>query len=56
MKVVETLDSAGNLPKSGVLICETEQKPRTSWILSQVAALLQEKGHVVRILPYSWLV
>ncbi len=42
-----------NLPKGGVLICETEQKPQISRILSQVAAFLREKGHVVRILPYS---
>ncbi len=43
----------GNLPRGGVLICETEQKPRISRILSRVAAFLREKGHVVRILPYS---
>ncbi len=47
---------AGNLPRGGVLICETEQKPRISRILSRVAEFLREKGHVVRILPYSVVV
>ncbi len=45
----------GNLPRGGVLICETPQKPRISRILSQVARFLREKGHFVRVLPYSGL-
>jgi hypothetical protein len=45
-----------NLPKGSVLICEAPQKPRISRILSRVATFLQEKGHIVRILPYSLLV
>ncbi len=47
---------SGNLPRGGILICETPQKPRISRILSQVAAFLRENGHVVRILPYSVVV
>lgn len=47
---------ASNLPKGGVLICETPQQPRISRILSQVAEFLREKGHMVRILPYSVIV
>ncbi len=46
----------GNLPKGSILICETAQKPRISKILEQVAEFLREKGHVVRILPYSVVV
>jgi hypothetical protein len=45
-----------NLPKGGVLICETAQKPQISRILLRVASFLREKGHMVRILPYSLLV
>jgi hypothetical protein len=45
-----------NLPKGSVLICATPQKPRIARVLSQVAAFLREKGHVVRILPYSVLI
>ncbi len=47
---------AGNLPRGGVLICETPRAPRIACILSQVAAFLREKGHIVRILPYSVMV
>ncbi len=47
---------AGNLPRGGVLICEAEQKPRIGKILSRVGELLREKGHIVRILPYSVMV
>ncbi len=46
----------GNLPRGGVLICETPHTPRIARILSQVATFLQEKGHVVRVLPYSVVV
>jgi hypothetical protein len=45
-----------NLPKGGVLICETPQKPRISKILEQVASFLREQGHFVKTLPYSMLV
>ncbi len=45
-----------NLPRGGVLICETPQKPRIGKVLSRVGELLREKGHIVRILPYSVLV
>jgi hypothetical protein len=47
---------AGNLPRGGVLICEMPRQPRIARILSQVATFLREKGHVVRILPYSVVV
>ncbi len=46
----------GNLPRGGVLICETPAAPRIARILSQVAAFLRKKGHIVRILPYSVVV
>jgi hypothetical protein len=45
-----------NLPRGGILICETPQQPRIAQILSQVAKFLREKGHVVRVLPYSVVV
>jgi len=44
---------ANNLPKGGVLICQTEKKQRLSFILTKVASLLRENGHVVKTLPYS---
>jgi hypothetical protein len=47
---------ASNLPKGGILICETPHKPRIARILLQVAAFFREKGHIVRILPCSVLV
>ncbi len=47
---------AGNLPRGGVLICETPAAPRIARILDLVASFLREKGHVVRILPYSVVV
>ncbi len=47
---------AGNLPRGGVLICETPHTPHIARILSRVAAFLREKGHVVRMLPYSVMV
>jgi hypothetical protein len=49
------LTITSNLPKGGILICETPQKPRISRILEQVAAFLREQGHVVKTLPYSML-
>jgi hypothetical protein len=47
---------ANNLPKGGILICETDKKQRLSVILARVASFLRENGHFVRILPYSLLV
>ncbi len=47
---------ANNLPKGGVLICQTEKQQRISRILLQVAKFLQANGHFVRTLPYSFLV
>jgi hypothetical protein len=44
---------ANNLPKGGVLICETHKKQRIAYILAQVAKWLRENGHFVRTLPYS---
>jgi hypothetical protein len=44
---------ANNLPKGGVLICETHKKQRISHILERVASWLSENGHFVRTLPYS---
>jgi hypothetical protein len=46
----------GNLPRGGVLLCEAPQQPRIACILNRVAAFLREKGHVVRVLPYSVVV
>ena len=47
---------ANNLPKGGVLICQTKEKQRIRVILEKVAAFLHENGHFVRTLPYSTLV
>jgi hypothetical protein len=44
---------ANNLPKGGVLICQTNKKQRISHVLAQVASCLRENGHFVRTLPYS---
>ena len=44
---------ANNLPQGGVLICQTNKKPRLRAILARVASFLQENGHFVRMLPYS---
>ncbi len=45
-----------NLPNGGVLLCATPNQKRISQILSHVALFFKEKGHIVRILPYSLLV
>ncbi len=45
-----------NLPAGGVLICEAPQQPRIARIFSRMAGYLREKGHVVRVLPYSVVV
>ncbi len=47
---------ANNLPRGGVLICETNKKPRLRAILVKVESFLREHGHFVRTLPYSLLV
>jgi hypothetical protein len=47
---------ANNLPKGGVLICQTEQKQRIHTILMRVAQFLRANGHFVKTLPYSLLV
>jgi hypothetical protein len=44
---------ANNLPAGGVLICQTNKTQKISRILERVAKLFQEKGHFVRMLPYS---
>ena len=44
---------ANNLPKGGVLICQTDKKQRIRRILSRVAQFLRENGHFVRTLPNS---
>jgi hypothetical protein len=46
---------ANNLPKGGVLICQTEQKYRISAILENVAAFFRQNGHFVKSLPSSLL-
>ena len=45
-----------NLPRGGVLLCESPQQPRIARLLDRVAEFLREKGHVVRVLPYSVVV
>jgi len=47
---------ANNLPGQGVLICETHKKGQTSHILERVATFFRQRGHFVRMLPYSLLV
>jgi hypothetical protein len=44
---------ANNLPKGGVLICETDKKQRISRILDSVAEFFRQRGHFVRTLPSS---
>ncbi len=46
---------ANNLPKGGVLICQTDKKQRISRILVWVAKFFAENGHFVKTLPYSVL-
>jgi len=46
---------ANNLPKGGVLICQTEQKHRISAILEKVAAFFRQNVHFVKSLPSSLL-
>jgi hypothetical protein len=44
---------ANNLPRGGVLICQTDKKQRLSVILAKVASFFRENGHIVKTLPYS---
>ncbi len=44
---------ANNLPKGGVLICETHKKQRIAHILKRVATFFRQNVHFVRTLPYS---
>ncbi len=44
---------ANNLPGRGVLICEADKKERISRILERVADFFRQRGHFVRMLPYS---
>jgi hypothetical protein len=46
---------ANNLPKGGILICQTDKKQRISRILVRVAQFFAENGHFVRTLPYAVL-
>ena len=46
---------ANNLPKGGVLICQTEQKHRISAILENVAVFFRQNVHFVKSLPSSLL-
>jgi spermidine synthase len=46
---------ANNLPKGGVLICQTEQKQHIRPILEKVAAIFRQNGHFVKTLPSSIL-
>src|SRR5436305_14581717 len=47
---------ANNLPRQGVLICQTEKKERISRILDRVAVFFRQNGHFVKTLPYSLLI
>ena len=44
---------ANNLPRGGVLICQTPKRQRITHILVRVASWLSKNGHFVRTLPYS---
>jgi hypothetical protein len=46
---------ANNLPKGGILICQTDKKRNISRILARVAKFFAENGHFVRTLPYSFI-
>ena len=47
---------ANNLPGRGVLICESIQKERISHVLDRVAVFFRQRGHFVKMLPYSLLI
>ena len=44
---------ANNLPRGGILICETGEKQQITTILERVATFYRQRGHFVRTLPYS---
>jgi len=44
---------ANNLPGRGVLICQAEKQVRITTILENVASFFRQRGHFVRMLPYS---
>ena len=44
---------ANNLPSGGILICEAGQKQRIITILERVAQFFRQRGHFVKMLPYS---
>ena len=44
---------ANNLPGRGVLICQNGEKQRITTILERVAVFFRQRGHFVRMLPYS---
>jgi hypothetical protein len=44
---------ANNLPRGGILICESGQKQQLTTILESVAQFFRQRGHFVRTLPYS---
>jgi hypothetical protein len=46
---------ANNLPGRGVLICQTDKKERITTILERVALFFRQRGHFVKILPYSFI-
>jgi spermidine synthase len=46
---------ANNLPRGGVLICQSDSQQKISRILERVARIFQANGHFVRTLPYSLL-
>jgi len=46
---------ANNLPRGGILICETGQKQRMTTILERVAQFFRENGHFVRTLPLEMI-
>jgi hypothetical protein len=46
---------ANNLPGRGVLIYQADNKERISHILNSVAAFFRQRGHFVKMLPYSMI-
>jgi len=47
---------ANNLPKGGILICQSGEKQQTRIILERVAHFFRQNGHFVKTLPLSLLV
>jgi spermidine synthase len=46
---------ANNLPGQGVLICQAEKQKRITTILEHVASFFKQRGHFVKMVPYSLL-